>query len=139
MKGLGTKRMRNGAVEIHGVFDNHSVNGKGYKKWKRIAQTGGTLSQLQNRQNRLNEYFTYRGQLKDSRIEGTGEFKWPDGRHYIGEFKNSCMHGNGKLLWIDKQGGKSVFKGNFQANAFHGLGKLLWSNGDVYEGDFESG
>jgi hypothetical protein len=37
MKGLGTKKLRNGMVEIHGVFDGNSVNGKGYKKWKRVV------------------------------------------------------------------------------------------------------
>lgn len=40
MKGLGTKRMRYGGVEIHGIFDNNCVNGKGYKKWKRIFGSG---------------------------------------------------------------------------------------------------
>lgn len=36
MKGLGTKKINNGMIEIHGVFDNNLVNGKGYKKWKRF-------------------------------------------------------------------------------------------------------
>ena len=31
----------------------------------------------------------YRGSLKDSQILGYGEFKWPDGRHFIGDFVNS--------------------------------------------------
>lgn len=35
--------------------------------------------------------YTYRGNLKDSQIMGYGEFKWPDGRHYIGDFINSQM------------------------------------------------
>ncbi len=37
MKGLGTKKLKNGQVEIHGIFDNNLVNGKGYKKWKRFV------------------------------------------------------------------------------------------------------
>ena len=37
------------------------------------------------------EFYVYRGNLKDSRIEGKGEFKWPDGRHYIGDFQNSFI------------------------------------------------
>lgn len=36
MKGLGTRKLRNGAIEIHGYFDRSLVNGKGYKKWKRF-------------------------------------------------------------------------------------------------------
>lgn len=46
------------------------------------------------------ENFSYRGFLKDSKIEGKGEFKWPDGRHYIGEFRNSMMQGKGKLTFL---------------------------------------
>jgi hypothetical protein len=37
MKGLGTKKLKNGMVEINGVFDGNSVNGKGSKKWKRLV------------------------------------------------------------------------------------------------------
>ena len=37
MKGMGTKRLRGGLIEIHGFFENNLVNGKGYKKWKRPA------------------------------------------------------------------------------------------------------
>jgi hypothetical protein len=37
MKGLGTKKIRNGAIEIHGNFDGHNVNGRGYKKWKKFV------------------------------------------------------------------------------------------------------
>lgn len=37
MKGIGTKKMNNGALEIHGTFDGESVNGKGYKKWKKFT------------------------------------------------------------------------------------------------------
>jgi len=50
---------------------------------------------------RVTEVYIYRGTMRDSRIEGQGEFKWPDGRHYIGEFVNSCMEGYGKLIWHD--------------------------------------
>ena len=38
---------------------------------------------------RKTEFYVYRGTFKDNRIEGKGEFKWPDGRHYIGDFENS--------------------------------------------------
>ena len=78
--------------------------------------------------------------MKDSRIDGQGEFKWPDGRHYIGEFVNSCMEGYGKLSWLDPKvnpqlpPSKSTYKGQFVANIFHGQGKITWGNGDTYEG-----
>ena len=115
MRGMGTKRQ--GGVEIHGMFENNKVNGKGYKKWKRVSNNNGC-------RNKIVEFYLYRGMLKESRIEGQGEFKWPDGRHYIGEFRNSSMHGYGRLLWTDKTGGKCVYKGEFMANVFHGLGRL---------------
>lgn len=158
MKGLGTKRLRNGMVEIYGNFDGNSVNGKGYKKWKRVvvhntsmnnnpntsmngAQTNKNLSTSVHR---VTELYIYRGTMKDSKIEGQGEFKWPDGRHYIGEFVNSCMQGYGKLIWHDAKNAqgaasKSVYKGQFVANIFHGQGKINWGNGDIYEGEFENG
>jgi hypothetical protein len=120
MKGLGTKRLRNGMVEIYGNFDGNSVNGKGYKKWKRVVvhNTANSQSALLQQNNnsskmgplstsvhRVTEVYIYRGQMKDSKIEGQGEFKWPDGRHYIGEFVNSCMQGYGKLIWVDTRNG----------------------------------
>lgn len=37
MKGAGTKKLKNGMIEIHGTFENNQVFGKGYKKWKRIV------------------------------------------------------------------------------------------------------
>ena len=37
MKGMGTKRLKNGMVEIHGPFEGNQVTGKGYKKWKRVV------------------------------------------------------------------------------------------------------
>jgi hypothetical protein len=69
------------------------VNGKGYKKWKRYVNYSVMSNGQQNvvKQGRHSEVYIYRGTLKDCRIEGTGEFKWPDGRHYIGEFINSQM------------------------------------------------
>lgn len=83
--------------------------------------------------------FVYRGNLKDSKIHGYGEFKWPDGRHYIGDFVNSQMQGQGKMTWLLKNGKKNVYKGRFLANVFHGAGSLLIHNGDTYEGQFENG
>lgn len=66
----------------------------------------------------------YRGSLKDSQILGYGEFKWPDGRHFIGDFVNSQMQGQGKMNW-QVEGKKMVYKGAFLANVFHGDGKLI--------------
>ena len=60
------------------------MNGKGLKKWRKVIK--GTAG---SRTGKQYEYYIYRGQLENSQIEGFGEFKWPDGRHYIGDFVNS--------------------------------------------------
>lgn len=88
MKGHGTKKTNNGSIEISGNFDGkNQVNGKGYKKWKntRIEQS----QHYPYNKVKVEEYYNYRGHLQDSQIQGYGEFKWPDGRHYIGDFVNS--------------------------------------------------
>ena len=37
MKGQGVKKSNNGTIEISGFFDGRNlVNGKGYKKWKKV-------------------------------------------------------------------------------------------------------
>lgn len=37
MKGFGTKKLRNGQVEMQGYFDKNLAQGKGYKRWKKIV------------------------------------------------------------------------------------------------------
>lgn len=72
IKGMGVKKMLNGAVEIGGNFENGVVNGKGHKKLK--SQGGINI---------------FRGNLQNSVMSGYGVFKWADGRHYIGNFVNA--------------------------------------------------
>ena len=96
MRGQGTKKLRFGAVEVAGYFTNGGeVNGKGLKKWRKVVKA------TNSRMSKQYEYFIYRGNLENSQIEGFGEFKWPDGRHYIGNFVNSQMHGQGKMTWTE--------------------------------------
>lgn len=84
MKGQGVKKLKFGAIEIAGNFSNgQEVNGKGLKKWRRLVKSAGSRATKQY------EYYIYRGQMENSQIEGYGEFKWPDGRHYIGNFVSS--------------------------------------------------
>jgi hypothetical protein len=63
------------------------------------TSNGALAKNLSTSVHRVTEIYVYRGMMRDSKIEGQGEFKWPDGRHYIGEFVNSCMQGYGKLIW----------------------------------------
>ena len=94
------------------------VTGKGQKKWKNIRYEQQKIYPY--KQIRIEEIFIYRGELKDSQIQGYGEFKWPDGRHYIGDFVNSQMQGQGKMSWPSRNGKKTIYKGQFLANVFHG-------------------
>lgn len=138
MKGNGVKKSNGGMVELSGHFDGRGViNGKGYKKWKKFSYEQQTFYPY--KLNKIEEVFLYRGNLKDSQIQGYGEFKWPDGRHYIGDFVNSQMQGQGKMTWATKAGKKIIYKGQFLANVFHGDGTLSLHNGDTYEGQFENG
>jgi hypothetical protein len=98
MKGQGTKITNKGLIEISGNFDgNGLVTGKGQKRWKRVWYEQQEMYPFRNIRNE--EIFLYRGDLVNSQIQGYGEFKWPDGRHYIGNFVNSQMQGVGKMSW----------------------------------------
>jgi hypothetical protein len=104
MKGHGIKRLNNGTLEIGGYYENGAVHGKGHKKWRKE----GTSIASQT-------FYIYRGNLANNQIDGFGEFKWPDGRHYIGDFMRSQMHGIGKLSWSEGEA-KCVYKGQMFAN-----------------------
>lgn len=90
MRGPGVKKCNNGTMEIQGNFDNHCcVTGKGQKKWKIIRFEKQNFYPY--KQVKVEQLFIYRGELRESQIQGYGEFKWPDGRHYIGDFVNAQM------------------------------------------------
>lgn len=108
IKGEGIKKLNNGEVQIGGVFENGHVNGKGFKKWRSRDS------------DKHDDVFIYRGNLVQSKINGFGVFKWPDGRHYIGEFVNAQMHGHGKMSWIESDGTKCIYKGQMFANVIQG-------------------
>lgn len=100
IRGEGVKKLKWGQIEIGGYFHGGQITGKGYKKWRtKVAQKIKVNDKL--RHISRYEYFIYRGNLQNSQIEGFGEFKWPDGRHYIGDFVNAQMHGQGKMSWIE--------------------------------------
>jgi hypothetical protein len=80
MRGKGTLKLTKAGIEISGYFENQQVNGKGTKKWKRPIQGQDRISGVRY------VTYVYRGGLRDGNIEGKGEFRWPDGRHYIGDF-----------------------------------------------------
>lgn len=50
------------------------------------------------------------GGWKLGKLEGKGEFKWPDGKRYNGDYKQDIKHGYGKFEWPDG----SVYEGNWE-------------------------
>jgi hypothetical protein len=88
MRGQGIKKIRWGEIQLEGYFNGQHINGKGVKKWRtfNVKEIKGTTK---SRETKVPEYFIYKGDLEQSQINGYGEFKWPDGRHYIGQFINS--------------------------------------------------
>lgn len=148
--GHGT-RIKNNNYEISGNFNGfYKVSGPKWTK-KFIVKAKNNI---------VYTAYQYRGSLKQSNsniddlkyneIDGQGEFKWPDGRHYFGEFSNGVMQGYGKLTWTDEYEGKATYKGkfihkklknlgDFIGNLFHGKGSISWSNGNFYKGSFRNG
>lgn len=53
---------------------------------------------------------------------GYGEFIWKEGASYKGEFKNSDLDGKGVYVWSD---GKT-YDGEWKNNKMHGFGIFLW-------------
>ncbi|CAI2361508.1 unnamed protein product [Moneuplotes crassus] len=145
MNGQGKLTMRN--VSFEGTWKNDLPRGNTKKVGKNFSLSGNFNGYIQVNGSLCIKEFTkspskayrYRGQLKQTHIDGKGEFKWPDGRLYFGEFFQGAMNGKGKLIWTDKYNGKATYKGNFLVNQFHGPGLLVWSNGDIYDGQFLNG
>lgn len=43
----------------------------------------------------------FKGEYKNDKKEGYGEYTWPDGRKYNGPWKNNKMHGIGHFIGAD--------------------------------------
>ena len=41
----------------------------------------------------------YEGSWKDNKMEGEGNFKWPDGRCYTGQYLDDKKAGHGTFTW----------------------------------------
>lgn len=39
----------------------------------------------------------YKGEWKNNKMDGNGEFTWPDGRKYIGSYVEDKKHGYGEF------------------------------------------
>lgn len=82
----------------------------------------------------------YEGDFKADMMEGTGEYKWPDGRMYKGTWQRGKMHGRGKYTWVDPSGtGSRSYEGEYREGKKHGIGVFTWPNGSSYEGQWANG
>ena len=50
----------------------------------------------------LNLSGLYKGDFKNEKKEGTGEFTWINGEYYIGDWVDGHRHGSG--IWTNKNG-----------------------------------
>jgi hypothetical protein len=56
-------------------------------------------------------------------MNGTGIFRWPDGRIYEGEFVNDLKQGKGRIMWPD---GNKVYDGEWNNDHPHGIGVMIY-------------
>ena len=66
------------------------------------------------------------GTLKNRLPEGTGNFKFPDGRLYEGEWQQGWIEGEGSLSLPSGE----QYNGSFKKGVFHGNGSYRWPAGD---------
>ena len=104
-----------------------------------------------------NQYLHYEGSFLNSKLDGWGSVRWPDGGHLEGEFKDDAPSGlvrytaaNGssyagevKNELADGQGhqilpDKEEYYGQFRQGKREGEGVLLLPNGDIFTGSFRN-
>ena len=83
----------------------------------------------------ISEDETYEGEWKDDYKDGEGLIKFKDNIEYKGHFKKNKIHGKGEMNWPDG----TYYSGDFYDNIFHGEGYLKGSNNHIYHGNFNKG
>lgn len=78
---------------------------------------------------------TYKGEIKNYKAEGEGQFRSENGSVYQGAWKNDRPNGKGKEEGSDG----SVYEGLFLEGRKHGKGKIEFKDGSLYVGDFRMG
>ena len=77
----------------------------------------------------------YRGETKDGRINGMGEWRGSTGERYVGSFSNDLFHGPGRH--IDAEG--NMLQGNFEMGSLEGAGIYYHADGRVELGTYING
>ena len=79
--------------------------------------------------------FTYKGNFKDGRMDGKGEYIWKDGGSYKGDFREDFFEGVGVRVYEDG----ALYKGYFKYDVPHGKGTMTYASGSIYEGFWQFG
>jgi len=77
----------------------------------------------------------YEGNWKNGKMNGVGEYTWPNGDHYIGEYLNDLKHGKGVLKKVNGE----VYDGAWKEGKQDGLGESTDEYGVVRIGKWANG
>ncbi len=75
---------------------------------------------------------TYKGEWKDGRMHGVGEYNFATGEKYIGEFSNGQLSGQGRFYYRNG----TVYEGRFANGRRNGSGTMTYPDGSRYEGNW---
>ena len=80
-------------------------------------------------------FATYRGTMRDGRLDGRGSYLDQTGLYYEGEWRRGLVQGAGTL----KLPGGDEYVGQFRASKANGTGRYIDVTGETYEGPFVAG
>lgn len=75
---------------------------------------------------------SYKGEFKNGKQHGVGEYNYSTGSVYNGEWKNGERNGKG----VYKNIGGEIYEGEFVNDLYNGQGKYTWPSGSYYIGSF---
>ena len=101
-------------ISAQNCIEGDCIDGYGEKKWKS---------------------YSYKGNFKEGRMSGYGEYNWTDGESYIGTFREDFFEGNG----VKKYKNGVVYEGEFKYNKRHGKGEIKYPAGSSYSGNWRFG
>uniref|UniRef100_A0A7S1FA96 MORN repeat-containing protein 5 n=1 Tax=Noctiluca scintillans TaxID=2966 RepID=A0A7S1FA96_NOCSC len=77
----------------------------------------------------------YEGQFCYDKMDGTGTYRFSDGRVCTGQWRDGQMHGAGEMVWPNS----SKYVGGFERNVRSGHGTFTWPDGRVFTGLWRNG
>ena len=135
-QGQGKLKQIDGTL-YKGSFMNNLPHGEGKLSYMgKEVYSGGFVRGLKHGKGKLMiGPNSYNGDFFADQIDGTGLYKWADGKSYDGTWKNNKMHGLGTYKWAD---GKT-YTGHFVEGVREGVGTFRWTDGREYKGGWAAG